>query len=247
VLTLGAYGPVPSFPLEFLRAHLIQSRNPWIVCNNRHIAMHDVTFFTCSTCPCKSNADSNPLNSVLTGTGAHRVALVLQELNLAHRVESIDLDKPRDPEYLKVNPRGTVPSLRVDGVVLTESSIIVHFLTDSHPSHLLPASDVEGGPMRRARIAFFVETYMTKFNGPCTEAVIGSAAGQPADTGFEERLRKTVVAELEPLLSDAAPYFGGSERITLAEVSSCNACRPAVCSTDRGDASYSWAPSLCEC
>lgn len=34
----------------------------------------------------------------------------------------------------------------------------------------------------------------------------------------------TVEKEIEPLLKDANPYFGGSDKMTLAEVSTCPSC-----------------------
>ncbi|KAF2676578.1 hypothetical protein K458DRAFT_396881 [Lentithecium fluviatile CBS 122367] len=98
--------------------------------------------------------------------------------------------------HLEVNPRGLVPSIKFDGEILTESAIVAQFLVDVYPSHLLPATgSVEAG-LKRARINFF--------------------------SGYErEQLVKDFVAvvkkDIEPLLKDANPFFGGSEKITLAE------------------------------
>ena len=52
-------------------------------------------------------------------------------------------------EYLDINPKGKVPALAVDGVLLTESAAILRYLHELAPTaHLLPASD---DPLERAR------------------------------------------------------------------------------------------------
>jgi glutathione S-transferase len=42
---------------------------------------------------------------------AHRAHIALRELGLPFTEEIIDLQVPRTPEYLKVNPRGLVPTI----------------------------------------------------------------------------------------------------------------------------------------
>ncbi|KAI9148364.1 Glutathione S-transferase omega-1 [Paramyrothecium foliicola] len=147
---------------------------------------------------------------------AHRVHIALNELNLPFKEEIVDLSTPRTEEYLKINPRGLVPSLSYDGQILTESGIVSQFLTDAHPSHLVPPSDSKEGALRRAKIGFFVDTYISKVQTPGFK--IFSAK---SDAEAEEIARAQVAAivkEIEPLLEDAAPFFGGSKTLTLAEV-----------------------------
>lgn len=46
-----------------------------------------------------------------------------------------------DPEYLKINPKGRVPALQVDGRILTEAPAILSFLGCSYPkAQLVPAN-----------------------------------------------------------------------------------------------------------
>ncbi|KAI1125495.1 glutathione S-transferase domain-containing protein [Nemania abortiva] len=146
---------------------------------------------------------------------AHRAHIALSELKVPFEEEIIDLSVPRTAEYLKVNPRGLVPSLSVDGQIITESAIVSGYLADAFPSHLAPASSTADGPLARARIAFFVDTYMSKVGGvfPLIRA--------KTDDERAELIQKTVdavVKEIEPLLANAGPFFGGSDKLTLAEV-----------------------------
>ncbi|KIW63014.1 hypothetical protein PV04_09896 [Phialophora macrospora] len=150
---------------------------------------------------------------------AHRAHIAIKELGLPYKEEIIDLDRPRDPWYLKVNPRGLVPSINYNGEIITESAIVAQFLADAHPSPLLPPST--GGAanaLYRARVNFFVDTFVSK-------ALPHIFAGQRAQSEAEkdeaaESLVAAVVKELEPLFTwDATkgPFFGGSDRLTLAE------------------------------
>ncbi|KAI1824087.1 thioredoxin-like protein [Xylaria intraflava] len=145
---------------------------------------------------------------------AHRAHIALAELGLPFEEEIIDLTVPRTAEYLKVNPRGLVPSLAIDDEIITESGIVSAFLADTFPSHLVPASNAPGGALARARIAFFADTLVSKF--PLMAFIRAKT-----DDEVAELVGKTVdavVKELEPLLANAAPFFNGSDKLTLAEV-----------------------------
>ncbi|KEZ38720.1 hypothetical protein SAPIO_CDS10746 [Scedosporium apiospermum] len=146
---------------------------------------------------------------------AHRAHIALAELNLPFEEEIIDLSVPRTPEYLKINPRGLVPSISYNGEIITESAIVSQFLADAHPSHLLPVSNAEGGALRRARINFFVDTFFTK---AFPLFIKSFSAPEEEVEGLGTQFAEIASKELEPLLSDAKPFFGGSDKLTLAEV-----------------------------
>ena len=67
---------------------------------------------------------------------------LLIELGVPHELHELDFDKrdQKSPEYLKINPAGVVPTLVIDGQVLTEAAAIVMHLADTHPkADLAPA------------------------------------------------------------------------------------------------------------
>jgi len=146
---------------------------------------------------------------------AHRAHIALAELGLPFKEEIIDLTVPRTPEYLKVNPRGLVPSINYNGTIITESAIVAQFLSDAHPSHLEKTSTEEGGALQRAKIDFFVDTFISKVNGQ-TFGILRAEEAEKEE--LAAKLVDTVVKEVEPLLQDASPFFGGSSKLTLAEV-----------------------------
>src|SRR5262245_47990760 len=67
---------------------------------------------------------------------------LLIELGVPHELKLFDIDRGehRTPEYLRLNPAGTVPTLLLDGLVLTETAAIAMHLGDLYPERgLAPA------------------------------------------------------------------------------------------------------------
>jgi glutathione S-transferase len=150
-------------------------------------------------------------------SGAHGVHIALAELGMPFEAERIDYSKPRTPAYLKLNPDGTVPTLAYGEQIIFESAIIAQFLADSVIStHLTPRTGEIQGALMRKRIAFFVGTYFSKANiyyYPAIEAKVDEEAEV-----LGKRFADAVIKEIEPLLLDANPFFGGSDMLTMAEV-----------------------------
>lgn len=152
---------------------------------------------------------------------AHRAHITLEELKLPFEEVIIDLAAPREPWYLEINPRGLVPSIKYSAngsqkqEIITESAIVAQFLADTFPSHLLPASTTN--PLRRARIAFFTDTWSTKVSSQMF-ATIMSSGGPEEKQRLALEWAAAVEKEIEPLLADASPFFGGSSELTMAEV-----------------------------
>lgn len=77
------------------------------------------------------------------GTASMMIHVALLEAGLAHELVLVDIagGQHKQPEYLKLNPSGVVPTLVVDGKAYTESAALLELLADSHPESVLwPAS-----------------------------------------------------------------------------------------------------------
>ncbi|GAB7354985.1 hypothetical protein MBLNU459_g5597t1 [Dothideomycetes sp. NU459] len=152
---------------------------------------------------------------------AHRAHIALAELGLEFDEVIIDLDTPREPWYLEINPRGLVPTIKYSNgllkdEIITESAIVAQFLADSRPSHLLPSTLHDPhAPLFRARVAFFVDTWNTKVQANLFPILKASASEQES---IAAAMISTIEKEIEPLLADAKPFFGGREKLTFAEV-----------------------------
>src|SRR4030095_14583890 len=75
---------------------------------------------------------------------------LLEELGVPHEVKLVSLQagEQKKPEYMKLNPNGTVPTLVDDDLVLFESAAICQYLADKFPEKKLappPDASAERG------------------------------------------------------------------------------------------------------
>ena len=82
-------------------------------------------------------------------SAAYRVRIALGLLQLGYRAVPVNLldGSQRGAENLSRNPQGLVPTLEIDGLVLTQSVAILEYLNETRAAGLLPA-DAAG----RARV-----------------------------------------------------------------------------------------------
>jgi glutathione S-transferase len=86
-------------------------------------------------------------NSICT----QKVLITLFEKNLSWDTRRVDLFKNEqyDPEYLKYNPKGVVPTLVHDGQAIVESTLICEYLDEAFPDPpLTPRSPYDRALMR---------------------------------------------------------------------------------------------------
>jgi glutathione S-transferase len=86
------------------------------------------------------------------GSASMVVHLALIEIGAPHRLELVDFERnaQHGPEYLRLNPRGQVPTLLIDGQPYFESAALLMLLADRHPeAGLAPA------PGSRLRADYF--------------------------------------------------------------------------------------------
>ena len=83
---------------------------------------------------------------------AQKVRITLAEKGLSPEMIHLDLGRgdSHDPEYLKLNPKGVVPTLVDDGNVIIESTVICEYLDDAYPDiPLRPRDPVQRAAMRQ--------------------------------------------------------------------------------------------------
>lgn len=82
-----------------------------------------------------------------------KVLIALHEKGIPFESRWIDLHtfQQHDPEYLKINPEGQVPTMVHDGVVITQTSVINEYLEDAFPDTptLRPSDPLENARMRQ--------------------------------------------------------------------------------------------------
>ncbi len=81
----------------------------------------------------------------LPGACSLAVHVALKEVGAEYKLENIAVPagQPRSPEFLKVNPRGAAPVLKIGDFILREGAAILIYLLDNHSNSLLPKAGLE--------------------------------------------------------------------------------------------------------
>lgn len=85
-----------------------------------------------------------------------RILWLLEELGVDYQLKLYDRDPKTHlapPEYKAISPLGSAPVIEHDGLVLAESSAIIDYILDLHPSAALRP---EAGAPNRARYLFWM-------------------------------------------------------------------------------------------
>jgi glutathione S-transferase len=108
------------------------------------------TFATTSRCPEARRSATTVALYYSPGACSLAPHVALQEIGKPFELRLADARGKRladNPEYLRVNPRGRIPALDVDGRLLTENAAIMAWLAMQHPEAGLWPID----PVARAR------------------------------------------------------------------------------------------------
>jgi len=119
---------------------------------------------------------------------AQKVRVTLCEKGLAWETRNVDLFRAEqyDPRYLKINPKGLVPTLVHDGVPIIESTLICEYLEDAFPAPPLVPAD----PIERARMRLWSKAVDEVLHDGITE-ISFSAMFREAMKGMTEAQRQT--------------------------------------------------------
>lgn len=157
-------------------------------------------------------------------TAAQKVRIALAEKALAWESRVLDTSvgvrEHLRPEYLKLNPRGLVPTLVHDGRPICESQIILEYIEDAFPDHPLRPTDlVERAEMRRWTKMIDEALHVhSRVIGMCVSVRhVNAAAGAEANKQYYEEMQEDVrrrndLINIEhglesPLLPLAVAYF----------------------------------------
>ena len=88
----------------------------------------------------------------LASTCSKKVRMCLAEKGLEWESRLLNLQKfeQHDPEYLKLNPKGVVPTLVHDGAPICESTVIIDYLEATFPQPSLTPADAAGRERMKA-------------------------------------------------------------------------------------------------
>ncbi|MDF3414896.1 glutathione S-transferase family protein [Sulfitobacter sp. M57] len=93
-------------------------------------------------------------------------------LSLAEKKIEVELVEERyweqDPDFMRRNPAGKVPVLRLDGIIMSESAAICEYLEETRPEPSLLPSD----PLERLEVRRLVNWFDDKFHVEVTSKLL---------------------------------------------------------------------------
>ncbi|KAJ0177994.1 hypothetical protein K1T71_006867 [Dendrolimus kikuchii] len=149
---------------------------------------------------------SAPCRLVLLVAAALNIQLNLNELNLMEGEQF-------KPDFLKINPQHTLPTIVDDGFVLWESRAISRYLVNKYGGeNTLYPSDPQARALVDQRLDFDLGTLYPRF----AQYFYPQVSGAPADEAQFKQLQEALVFFNNYL--DGGKYAAGSE-LTLADLS----------------------------
>ena len=148
------------------------------------------------------------------GTASMVVHLALLEIGAPHalRLVDFDADAQHSAEYLKLNPRGVVPTLVVDGRPVSESAALLMVLADRHPqAGLAPAPGTPEHEAWQQWIVYLSNTLMSTYRFWFYPSELGSAEHTPEVRVALQHKIEGVWNLLDAQLDANGPYLLGKE------------------------------------
>lgn len=153
-------------------------------------------------------------------SAAYRVRIALGLLNLPYRAVAVNLldGAHRTAENLLRNPQGLVPTLEIDGLILTQSVAILEYLDETRDAGFLPA-DAAG----RARVRALSYAVAMEISPVCNLSVRNYAAiasvGAIAADNWQVHFMQTGLAAVERMLDQGAVNLcSHGDSVTMADI-----------------------------
>jgi glutathione S-transferase len=153
-------------------------------------------------------------------TFARRVRIALIEKSIKAELVEVDMvaRAHKSPAYLSLNPYGRVPTLEEDGFVLYESTAILQYLEETHPTPPLVPADARG----RALVAMHVKLCDLQLARP-SGTIIFPKRFLPKDR-WDEKAMAQAKKDIEMHLGILEPQLQGKEYLVGNRYSQVEVC-----------------------
>lgn len=181
------------------------------------------------------------LHDYWRSSASYRVRIALALAGIEWRAVKVDLraGAHREAANLAVNPQGLVPTLEIDGLVLTQSLAIIEYLDETRGLGLLPNDPAGRARVRAAAMALAVDVHPV-----CNLSVVREATGgqEPAQTAWMRRFIRPGLVAFERLIASAPGSFAFGPNPTLADL----CLRPQLYNADRWGVDHADLPRVME-
>lgn len=153
-------------------------------------------------------------------SAAYRVRIALNLAGIAYRSVPVDLlqDEQQSPENLARNPQGLVPTLEIDGLVLTQSVAILEYLNDSGQASFLPPRAADKARCRALAYAVAMEIAPV-CNLSVRRYAAGISGGTVSADDWQLRFMTKGLLAVEAMLDHPATgRFCHGELVTLPDI-----------------------------
>lgn len=150
-------------------------------------------------------------------SAAYRLRIALNLFELDYESVAVDLLKGdhKSAENLARNPQGLVPSLEIDGQMLTQSLAILDYLEETRGPLLLPAQALERAQVRQIAHAIAVDIH------PVLNLSVAKFASEASESTMKDWMHAFMPARLAAvetmLQAQPGPYCAGA-KVTLADI-----------------------------
>jgi maleylacetoacetate isomerase len=159
------------------------------------------------------------LHDYWRSSASYRVRIALEYLGIAYRKVPVDLLKgeQRAEEYRAINPQGLVPTLEIDGRVLTQSLAIIEYLAETRPdAGIMPADPADRHFVRTISCAIAMEIHPI-CNTHVVAHVVDITGKAESREAWMQRFIGQGLANVERLLAGRTDRFAFGDRPTMAD------------------------------
>ena len=154
------------------------------------------------------------------GAASMPVHWMLLEIGVPFEARLVDIDagQQHDPEYLRLNPDGRVPTLVVDGVPRHESAALLMLLAERHADAGL--APTRGSPAREEWFEWMIylaNTVLPAMRDWFYADSDGDPAGAEPVRALAQRRIAAACARLDAHLGDGRAYLAG-DRLSTADL-----------------------------
>ena len=146
------------------------------------------------------------------GTASMAVHWMLLELDAPFEARLVDFERQaqRDPEYLRLNPSGRVPTLIVEDTAVAESAAILMLLAERHPDQsLAPRVDEPGRAAWLSMMIYLANTLLPAMRDWFYADIDGAPQGAEAVRALAQSRIEAAWARLEGEFADGRTFLGG--------------------------------------